>query len=647
MFYRSILDGDTYICLFAARAHSADITDIAVHQEGDTNTVVTCGRDRTIQVFQRQKDTWGLAQTLDDHTASVTKVLLLEGGTRLLSCSTDRTIVMREQVQREVDGVVTSAFIPVRTLTLKASPLHMTQVAEHLPHLVVSTMDRQIMKFDLNTGKLLHSFRTNDENGETVMMDSISLSKERGPAGRRLMVGVATTDKSIRVYDMKGELIDKEWGHTEGVTDVALLETGSEVDNTDSTILISTGTDGTVMIWEFNPRTNKFSEADGNNEAASGKSDITAARAPVRKVLSKNDLSEYTTRPAEKEPVIAGGPGLMASPPRMVRKRNSALGIKGPPPAPSNKLAISTRNGRESPSVAASEPTTPLFTGEFGEKAERTVPASPAPPPVRKPVPGSRTRARSVSRTRSERRSESPAEPNVSVIGPPPVSSNITSRLSRRPSHDARAKARTPVPPPPTTPTPTDANATVTMTSTPSTANGANSNATNGTNSPTPGNQQNMSSLADTLLKTLKSFREGLSARDGPPARQAIRPEVLRELEKELGMTTKDLGVKPRKPRASTSVTAPTPGSTNGTATSVNGNSPPEISEAVLARLLDSYSERLVRMVDERIEQKLGGSTAASTREGSEVGAGDDGQRGRLENINGDGEREFTSSPKK
>lgn len=275
-----VIDSETQICIYGVKAHSGDVTDITIHQTEKTNTIVSCARDRTVQVFQRLGDSWGLLQTLDDHTASVSKVLLLENGTRLLSCSTDRTVVVRELVQRDIDGVLTSAYVPIRTLVLKASAIHMTQVSESSPYLIVSSMDRQIQKFDINTGKTLSSFRTTDDTGDAVVMDCISLSKERS-TGRRILAGIATTDKSIRIYDMNGNLIDKEWGHTEGVTDVALLETGSEENETDAMILISTGTDGTIMLWDFNPQ---FNDGSGSESSVSSKPDLTAAKLPIHRI---------------------------------------------------------------------------------------------------------------------------------------------------------------------------------------------------------------------------------------------------------------------------------------------------------------------------------------------------------------------------
>jgi hypothetical protein len=57
------------------------------------------------------------------------------------------------------------------------------------------------------------------------------------PGRPTILAGVSTTDKSVRVYDgVTGAFLDREFGHTASVTDVALLESDSE-----EKILISSG----------------------------------------------------------------------------------------------------------------------------------------------------------------------------------------------------------------------------------------------------------------------------------------------------------------------------------------------------------------------------------------------------------------------
>ncbi|KAF8460230.1 WD40-repeat-containing domain protein [Kalaharituber pfeilii] len=523
-----VVDSETYICLYGVKAHSSEIMDIAIYQHEKTNIVVSCARDRTVQVFQRTGEIWGLIQTLDDHTASVSKVLLLENGSKLLSCSADRTVVIRELVQREADGAVSSAYLPIRTLVLKASPLHMTPVSDNLPHLLVSSMDRQVHKFDLNTGKTLQSFKTTDDTNDAVVMDCIGLSKERVPGGRRILAGISTTDKSIRIYDLNGNLIDKEWGHTEGVSDVALLETGSEDNETDTMMVISTGTDGTIMIWEFNPRSNDGSSSESS---VSSKPELTATKTPIRRILSKSELNEFTPKTADKD-IIAGAPSGVNSannsPPR-VKKRNSMYGMNKT--LPMAKIGQGRTDSARTDSGDSSAPNTPVF----GSELNASTPTS------------------SENKKASRERSLSPPE-------------TTKPSASRRPSNEAKSRGK-------------------------GTAN-VNGNANGGLNGIATNANSNdvthVNNLAESLVRSLRTFREGIVGN----ARGGIRPEVLKELEKELGLTSKELGEKTHRKR-------------NNNATNI-------VNEQIMTQLLDQYSERLMSMIGSRLEEKL--SKEASQR---------------------------------
>src|SRR4051812_12898620 len=96
---------------------------LAVYESEKAIIVASCARDRTVQVFSRLNkagSSWSLMQTIDDHTASVSRVRFMENGTKLLSCSADRTIVIRDLAMKEIEGEVTLlGFLPFRTLMLK------------------------------------------------------------------------------------------------------------------------------------------------------------------------------------------------------------------------------------------------------------------------------------------------------------------------------------------------------------------------------------------------------------------------------------------------------------------------------------------------------------------------------------------------
>ncbi|PWW77570.1 WD40 repeat-like protein [Tuber magnatum] len=536
-----VIDGKSHTCQYVVKAHSGEIMDITVHQ----STIVSCARDRTVQVFTKTGDGWSLAQTLDDHTASVSRVLLLENGNKLLSCSVDRTIVVRELCRREaIRGTFAMAYLAVRTITTKASPVHMTPFSDAT--LIVSTMDRQIHKFDLNAGKSVHAFRCTDESGDAVVMDAITVGKDKGYPRSRILAGISTTDKSIRLYDLAGNLIDKEWGHTEGVSDVALLERDPRKgEETGQTIVISTGTDGTIMVWEFNPKAREPEPAISAVvappepvDSSSTRKEMTATRPPLRRVLSRSELMDFSPKTApvtpNPRPLSAHVP---SSPPRTLRRKTSAYGMnrsmssKGGPntPMPPTPSTTTTED-----SVS---PSTPVFT-------HTTTTAPNMTPAISAPSAPSTGRE---SRKSTRHRTPSPPDPTKNQNLPPPP--------QRRGSSMTRPRGKSIGSP----------------------------------NDPNSGSGS-MNGLAESLSRSLRSFRKKI---DSPGSKDGIRPEVLKDLQRELALTAKELGL-PEKGEGKSR--GRTHGSARGTSSREDGRS------EIMAQLLDQYSERLVSLVSDRLD---------------------------------------------
>lgn len=544
--WKRVIDGKHRKCQYAVKAHAGEIMDIAVHGE----TIASCSRDRTVQVFHKNADGWVLTQTLDDHTASVSRVLLLESGNKLLSCSADRTIVIRELCRREaINGTITMAYLPVRTLTTKASPVHMTPLSDST--LIVSTMDRQIQKFDLNTGKSVHCFRATDESGDAVVMDAVTVSKDKGFPRARVLAGISTTDKSIRLYDLSGNLIDKEWGHTEGVSDVALLEREPKKgEDSGQTIVISTGTDGTIMIWGFTPKYPAVApepdvatiDADGS----STKKEMTATRPPLRRVLSRTELMDFapkqgltqTTRPASAHTASS-------SPPRTLRRKTSAYGMnrtagsRGTSILPSvlPGTASSVMSATPTPSTASDDslsPSTPVFD----------VAAQP-------------------SSTGRDNRKRTPTPPAAGR-------ESRKSNRNRTPSPITKATTTTPIPP------------------RRSSTTRARTKSVGSVNAPPEplGAAGNMNGLAESLSRSLRSFRKKIDA----GAKEGVKPEVMKELQRELGLTAKELGIS---------------GDKEGKIRGRSNGGHEGVGRDLMIQLLDTYSERLVSIVSERLETKM------------------------------------------
>lgn len=99
-----IVNTTTQGCTFETRAHVSYIQDIAIFESGELTLVASAGRDRTVQLFRKLSDLWVLVQTLDEHSASVCGVFFAENGEKLISCSADRTIHVRQLVKKDVGG---------------------------------------------------------------------------------------------------------------------------------------------------------------------------------------------------------------------------------------------------------------------------------------------------------------------------------------------------------------------------------------------------------------------------------------------------------------------------------------------------------------------------------------------------------------
>ncbi|KAG4418033.1 hypothetical protein IFR04_008853 [Cadophora malorum] len=463
----------TQTCVFETRAHMSNIQDIAIYESEDRTLIATCGRDRTVQLFRLMADQWVLLQTLDDHSASVCGLFFAENGEKLISCSTDRTIHIRQIVKKDMGGQEVMGAVPVRIITLKATPVSMAACfADQMGSFVVSLLDRTVATYEISSGRLISSFKVSDNEGQdAVVLDSLVMGVPSVAPGRpTILAGVSSTDKSVRIYDgSTGSFLDREWGHTASVTDVALLE----VPDSDQKTLISTGADGTIMIWDLSPRAPEFQEPVDNaiNRDPSPPKDTASSRPPLRRVLSKAELAEFQ----RASPLST--PTGNRSPPRAVRRKTSRYGLS-----------------TQSPTLAPPVPT--VNSKHFNSASDDS---------------GIRRTVRN--------RSRSPPSPKAKDMRRPSLA-----------SLDSRGRTKS------------------------------------------TGNFSEFGTLnmaTEQACRTLRAYRKKLLSSE------TVREEALKELDQELRLTAMALGEKNLKAKA--------------------------ISETVLTGLLDSYSDRLVSLFDEKL----------------------------------------------
>lgn len=286
------------------RAHSAEVTDIALHSSDQSLLVATGSRDRTVQLLQHGDEGTELLQTFDDHVGAVIVVAFV--GDLLLSASSDRTVIVRQKLSKiNDDGTRLLAYISQRVITLKSSPTSM--VSPEPDVLAIATMDRQVLTFSIAKGAAIDAFKAVDaDGGDAVILSSLSIhSVEDNSCTRRILSGFSSTDKSIRLYDFEsGILLSRELGHTEGISDVAVMDHADDSIGASSKTLISTGLDGLIMIWEAStalprpPSTPLQELAQGQAltshdlDSSTPTKDSILRRPPLRKVLSKLDLGD-------------------------------------------------------------------------------------------------------------------------------------------------------------------------------------------------------------------------------------------------------------------------------------------------------------------------------------------------------------------
>ncbi|CAL5869842.1 uncharacterized protein PFLUO_LOCUS4073 [Penicillium psychrofluorescens] len=293
-----IFSSKNWSCTNEARAHGAEITDIALQPTDGACLVASSGRDRMVQLFRKTESTFRLIQTMDDHVGAVGQIHFVNDGEKLLSSSSDRTVLIRDRATREEDGITSVAYLITKVITLKASPVSMTICPDDSNLLYLSTVDRFISKFDIPSGRQLHSFRAADsEAGDAVVMSSLTVASGIPGHSPKILIGMSSTDKSIRVYDLERDhLLAGEFGHTEGVSDVVLLEdyeTSSEKPLVKRT-LISAGMDGILMMWNLSVQPQPVPEVNTSRDDDEGPvKEMTAARPPLRKVLSRSELAGF------------------------------------------------------------------------------------------------------------------------------------------------------------------------------------------------------------------------------------------------------------------------------------------------------------------------------------------------------------------
>jgi len=285
-------EGESERKVLKVKAHIGDVTDIVVRNEQQGTHIITAGRDRMVQVFLWKGESLDLLQTLNDHVGAVTGLLLVNSDKQLLSCSADRNIIVRDYLSKQVEGREISAYIKNRSIVLKVTPLSMTVDQRHLTNILVSTADKQVLEYDILSGISTAGFKVSDIDGSNTAILS-NITQVGAGSEQSYIAGISNTDKSVRMYDMTGNLVARDYGHTEGIAGICTMSRGSD-DEGYSVVTIAS--DGTIFLWK--PAIGIHDAAD--SDPVKGETPLVV-QAPVRRVLNPNDLAQLQDLRAPSE----------------------------------------------------------------------------------------------------------------------------------------------------------------------------------------------------------------------------------------------------------------------------------------------------------------------------------------------------------
>eukprot|EP01018_Ginkgo_biloba_P034368 Gb_06105 [translate_table: standard] len=188
------------------------------------------GRDRLIHVYDVERD-FDVIETLDDHSASITTVKFACHGSKLLSCSADKSVVFRN-VSATDSGCKSTRY---HQEVASRGTIYDMDIDPANKLAVTVGQDKKINVLSLITGKPVRSFKQDGDVGEPIKV-------RVDQTGSYLICSHA--DKCMRVYDfMSGEVVAQASGHAEVITGASFLP--------DCRHVISVSGDSCIFIWKL------------------------------------------------------------------------------------------------------------------------------------------------------------------------------------------------------------------------------------------------------------------------------------------------------------------------------------------------------------------------------------------------------------
>ncbi|XP_052697593.1 mitogen-activated protein kinase-binding protein 1-like isoform X3 [Crassostrea angulata] len=216
-------------------AHDQEILCV---QYSDLNTgpqlLASSSRDRLIHVFDVEQR-YGLLQTLDDHSSSVTAIKFTEndGQIKMLSSSADKSVLFRN-----AQMTPTFQFVLANQHVVGNNSLYDMDIEPSQRFLATACQDRNIRIYNIKSAKQKQCYKG------AVGDSGVLLKLQLDPSGQFAVT--SCTDKSLALLDFKtGDLLATMFGHSELATGVKFMP--------DLKRLVSVSSDGCIFVWRLPP----------------------------------------------------------------------------------------------------------------------------------------------------------------------------------------------------------------------------------------------------------------------------------------------------------------------------------------------------------------------------------------------------------
>ncbi|XP_061093161.1 mitogen-activated protein kinase-binding protein 1 isoform X2 [Conger conger] len=263
--------------IMKVEAHDAEILCLEYSKpETGLKLLATASRDRLIHVLDAERE-YGLLQTLDEHSSSITAVRFAanEGKVRMISCGADKSIYFRTAQKTNEGTEFTRTHHIVRKTTLYDMDVDPTH-----KYAAISCQDRCIRIFNISNGKQKKLYK--GSQGE----DGTLIKVQTDPSG--LYVATSCSDKNLSIFDFySGECVATMSGHSE-------IATGMKFTN-DCKHLISVSGDSCIFIWRLNPELTISMRQRLSDLKQKGK---PVQRAPAHKPTTNSARREVYSAPA-------------------------------------------------------------------------------------------------------------------------------------------------------------------------------------------------------------------------------------------------------------------------------------------------------------------------------------------------------------